>query len=244
MRMPWSGASAVVLGAVVLVLGMDYATFANTGDSLILGHVNRATSTTRLVNVGDGPALRLKSTDAGSAALAVTNDNKVRRLNADELDGRTATQLASHATTFRGGTRGAVVTGGLALWDTAVPAGNYQVSFQAVVLPSTGSASEPVPVVCGVVDALTLGPRTRIYTADSTTYVGNLPAAMSGAETVRIRPGQQPALICSTAGDMQGTDFTLFRPVTASFVKINSREVREAAVVPTQGVSGLGLRAH
>jgi hypothetical protein len=225
---------------------MDYATLANTGDSLILGHVNRASSTTRLVNVGDGPALRLKSTDEGSPALAVTNDSKVRRLNADELDGRTARQLASHAITFRAGKRGAVVTGGVGVWDAAVPAGNYQVSFQAVLFPSTGTALEPVPVVCGVVDALTLGPRTRIYTADSTTYVGSLPAAMSGAETVRIRPGQQPALVCSTAGNTPGTDFTLFRPVTASFVKINSRDVREAAVIAPGG-SGrafLGLRTH
>jgi hypothetical protein len=173
----------------------------------------------------------LKSTDGRSAALAVTNDTKVRQLNADELDGRTATQLASRATTFRAGKRGDVVTGGVGVWDVAVPAGNYQVSFQAVVFPSTGSALDPVPVVCGVVDVLTLGPRTRIYTADSTTYVGSLPAAMSGAETVRIRPGQQPALICSTEGNAPGTDFALFRPVTASFVKINSREVRSAAVV-------------
>ena len=227
----WLAAVSTAASATLLVLGMDYATLATTGDSLILGRTNRSDAPTVLTNTDDGPALRLKTAGRGSAALAVNGDSKVHRLNADELDGRTATDLASRAVAFRAGQRGDVIAG-TRMWRISVPVGSYQVSFKAIVIPSAGDPQSPTQVVCGVVDLLTFGPRTDVYTADSATYLGGFPAIMSGAETARVRPGQKPGLVCTTAANTPGTDFTLFKPVTASFLRINSRDVRRSVPVP------------
>jgi hypothetical protein len=227
-RIPSTKAFAVVAAAGVLVLGMDYATFATTGDSLILGHVNRAGETTVLKKTGAGPALRLNSARRHSPALALNSEAKVRHLNADELDGRNARQLTSRAVTFRAGHRGTVIHG-TRVWDLPVPVGAYQVSFKAVAIPSTGSPQAPTQLVCGVADLPTLATNYPfIYTAQVATYIGDFPAIISGSEAVRVRSGQRPGLLCTTAANSAGTKFTLFTPVTASFTRLNGRELRTA----------------
>ena len=70
--------------ALMLVVGLDYIAAATTGKSLILGQVNSANKTTTISNSGSGPALSLK---AGGPPLAVSNNKKVKNLNADLLDG-------------------------------------------------------------------------------------------------------------------------------------------------------------
>jgi hypothetical protein len=47
--------------AAVLVGGAELASYAATGDPLILGHANSAGITTSLKNLGRGPALSLNS---------------------------------------------------------------------------------------------------------------------------------------------------------------------------------------
>jgi hypothetical protein len=245
-RISWTGAVASVASACLLVVGVDYATFATTGNSLILGHINRAGQTTRLANTAGGTALRLSSSDDISPALAVNNDVKVRHLNAAELDGMTASSLASHAVTFTGGRRGDRIHG-IRVWNLPVPVGAYQVGFKAAVIPRRGSPQLPVQVVCGIADFNTIGPRTHIYTADSATYMGGFPAIMSGAEAVRIRPGTQPVLLCTTQSGATGTVFRLFAPVTASFTALNSRTVQTAQQIVTRGsqrMAGLRLLRH
>jgi hypothetical protein len=242
MRQRAASATAVVAAAGLLVLGVDCATYATTGSSLILGHFNHADSTTTLVTT-NGPALRLDAADQGSPALAISNDVKVRHLNAAKLDGNTAAQLGSHAVTYRAGRRKDVISG-LQIWSLPVTPGAYQVSFQATVIPTSGDPQSPVQVVCGVADLNTMGNNTHIYTADSSTYIGDFPAIMSGAEAIRVGPQQQPALICTTAGNSPATDFTLYKPVTASFIHINSHVVRAAQPLPSRGQRNLSLLPH
>lgn len=238
-------AVSVVAAAGILVIGTDFATLTATGDSLILGHVNKANETTVLKKTGAGPALRLNSANEASPALAVNNDAKVRHLNADELDGRTATQLASRAVTFKAGKPGAVVNR-LRIWDLPVAVGAYQVSFKAVAIPSTGTPQAPTQLVCGVADLPTLATGNPfIYTAQVATYIGDFPAIISGAEAVRVRSGQQPGVLCTTSSNTAGTKFTLFKPVTVSFTKINAREVRKAERLTTPpGARRAGLLAR
>jgi len=83
--------------------------------------------------------------------------------------------------------------------------------------------------VCGVVDVETLGEETRIYAAGADGYVANFPAFMSAADVVRVRPGQRPGIVCTSSDNV--TEFALFGPVTASFTRIDSREVRRAEPV-------------
>ncbi len=105
MIITWKGAAVSLTAAAMLVIGIDYATFAATGDSLLLGKINHAQTTTKLVKQGAGPVLRLTSTGDNKPSLAVSSPARVRRLNADMLDGRTASTLASRAVTYKGGSR-------------------------------------------------------------------------------------------------------------------------------------------
>ena len=110
-------------------------------------------------------------------------------------------------------------------------------AHRVIAIPDSGNPQSPVQVVCGVADLTRFGNNTHIYTADSATYIGDFPAIMSGAEAIRVRPGQQPALICTTGANTAGTDFT---PVTASFTRINSRVVRRADPVATANPQATG----
>ncbi len=225
MRISLKGAVATVAAAAMIVIGVDYVTFAASGDSLILGRFNAAAKATTLTRHGPGPVLRLNSAGPNSPALAVDSDAKVRHLNADAVDGRHASSLVSHAVTFKAGARGDVFHG-TAFWDLAVPPGVYQASFRALVTPAAGTASAPVDVICGIADLNTVGQSTHAYTADSASYNGQVPAIMSGAETIRIRSANRPGLACFTSTN---TDFKLFKPLSASFTKINSRSVQTAS---------------
>jgi hypothetical protein len=48
---------------------------------------------------------------------------------------------------------------------------------------------------------------------------------MSGADTVRIRQDADPGIVCTTSTN---TNFTLFKAITASFTRVNSRTVKTA----------------
>src|SRR4051812_41742179 len=110
MRFHLSTAVATVSAAALVVVGLDYTTYAVTGESLLLGRSNHAGSKTTIVRDGSGVALSLKS-GHGSPSLRVSSSDRVRRLNADLLDGRSAWKLATHAVSYRAGKRGDVVAG-------------------------------------------------------------------------------------------------------------------------------------
>jgi hypothetical protein len=236
-RISLNGAVATVAAAAMIVIGVDYVTFAASGDSVILGHLNAAANATTLTRHGPGPVLHLKSAGPNSPALAVDSDAKVRHLNADTVDGRHASSLVSHAVTFKAGARGDVFHG-TAFWDLDLAPGVYQASFKASVTPAAGTAIAPVDVICGIADLNTGGQSTHAYTADSASYHGQLPAFMSGAETIRIKTANQPGLACFTSTN---SDFKLFKPLSASFTKINSRSVQTASPVRVHGAAQLRL---
>jgi hypothetical protein len=233
MRVHLATAVATVSAAALVVVGLDYTTYAVTGDSLLLGRINHADRTTTIVRHGGGVALSLKSRH-GSPSLRVSSSARVRRLNADLLDGRNATDLASRAVSYRAGKRGDVVPGA-GFWRVDVAPGVYQVSFKAFVIPDAVAQGATVDVICGVADLNTLESNTRVYTADSSTYSNGFPTLMSGADTVRIGKNADPGIVCTTSTN---GDFTLFKAVTASFTHVNHRTVKTATPVPTQARPG------
>ena len=79
------------LAALIIAVGATGTAVAATGGTFILGKSNSATTLTTLSNT-KGTALSLKA-PSGSPALAVSNTNKVARLNADLLDGLNSSQL-------------------------------------------------------------------------------------------------------------------------------------------------------
>lgn len=230
MRLSRSALVATVSASALLVLGFDYTTYAVTGDSLLIGRANHADGATLLARHGRGPALSLKSWGHQAPSLRVSSSARVPRLNADLLDGKHASALATRAVSYRAGTRGDVVNGS-GFWRVKVTPGIYQVSFKAFVVPDAVAQGSSVDVICGVADLGTLGPHTNVYTADSATYDNQFPTLMSGSDTVRIKKNADPGIVCTTSS---GANLTLFEPITASFTHVDHREVRAATPVPAQ----------
>jgi hypothetical protein len=157
----------------------------------------------------------------------VSSPARVRRLNADLLDGKTAADFATNATTYKGGER-ADVYEGIAEWSLPLRPGVYQASFKAVVIPDSVAPGTTTEVVCGLADLSTIGEETHVYTADSATYAGQFPAFVSGAETVRITRSADPGMVCATSDQ---SAFTLYTPVTSSWTRVDHRTVEQASPV-------------
>lgn len=82
--------SALVVG-LVLLMATDYVAMAATGKTLILGKVNKSKKTTTIKS-SKGAALKLV-TKSGKPPLVVNEDTLVDNLNADKVDGKSASQL-------------------------------------------------------------------------------------------------------------------------------------------------------
>jgi len=215
---------ATLSAAVLIVIGIEFATFAATGDGFILGRANTSATATKLIKRAPGPALVLKSRGDGRPSLLVSSDARVRSLNADLLDGRHARTLASKAVTYRVGRRGDVVPG-VGAWSVNPRPGRYHVTFSVVAAPDS-SPDQTGGMICGVVDLDTLGPRTRVYAADSGTVIDGdtgIPIAMSGAEMVRIGRTANPGLYCGS----NSSAYTLLA-ASVSLTSISSRTVKTA----------------
>lgn len=101
---------AALAVAIALVGGTGVATAA-TGGTFILGRSNTASSRTGLTSTAGTPLSLTAKT--GYPPLAVSNDVKVPRLNADELDGLSSNDLQRRVTgTCAGGAMSAVSSSG------------------------------------------------------------------------------------------------------------------------------------
>jgi hypothetical protein len=110
----------------LLVMATDYVAIAATGKPVILGKLNTAGKTT-IIKSGSGPALKLV-TKPGKPPLAVKRSVLVKKLNADKVDGKSASQLGVRAQvhTFE------MDSGSTTFVErtfTDVPAGTYIASF-------------------------------------------------------------------------------------------------------------------
>ncbi len=85
---------AVIVG---LVFGVASVAFGKDGDFFILGALNPAESTSTLDKSGAGPALDLQ-VDSGPA-LAVSSAARVKKLNADKIDGLDSTAFVPAGST-------------------------------------------------------------------------------------------------------------------------------------------------
>jgi hypothetical protein len=217
---------AALAAAGLLVVAVDGATYAAAGDSLLLGRVNKADHATTIERTDRGPALRLDTRSSKDAPLRTNGTGKVVHLNADRVDGMHGKALASHAVTFKAGKRGQTISPA-GIWSTPVKPGLYQVTFDAMLWDMTNPP--PANFVCGVLDIATFGTNDQtIYVAASAAYFGGTnggpPASVSGAATVRIRPGTEPGAVCfPETGTLQ-----FFKPLRVTYTKINSRDSRTA----------------
>ncbi len=136
--------TAILVAAGLLVGGANLAAYAANGRPLLLGKINKETRSATVKNTGAGPALKLK-TRASAPPLAVSSSKKVKRLNADKLDGLSSGALATNSVVYTD-TDHATVHTSSPFWQVPIPAaGTYQLSYSVGIKPS----SSPNVVLCG-----------------------------------------------------------------------------------------------
>jgi hypothetical protein len=77
----------------MLVVRIDYLSFAATGRSMILGTSNSANKITKLTRTTSGPAMQFNVKNGRGAPIKVNSKGRVGKLNADLLDGKHARDL-------------------------------------------------------------------------------------------------------------------------------------------------------
>ena len=86
----------VLLAVLVLLAGANLAAYAANGGPVLLGKANKAAGTTTIKTTGKGAALKLTS-KKNKAPLAVSNSTKVKKLNADLVDGLSGPSLQNQS---------------------------------------------------------------------------------------------------------------------------------------------------
>ncbi len=127
----------VLLAAVVLIGGANVAAYAVNGRPLLLGSSNTETRPAVVKNTGNGPALSLRS-KAGAPSLAVSSKKKVKRLNADLLDGLDSSDLRTVARRYAVPSSGPYTSIGVGFPDLAP--GRYLASY--TIITSASSAPQ------------------------------------------------------------------------------------------------------
>lgn len=131
-RRPSLRSTATTLAAAaVLVGGADLASYAATGQPLVLGHHNAAGATTSLKNTGRGPALSLNSARS-VPPLTVNSSKLVKHLNADRLDGLRADQVNPSTIEYRLGGENATLSAAQHLVLIKAPPGDQEVSMDGI----------------------------------------------------------------------------------------------------------------
>jgi hypothetical protein len=128
--------------AAVLVGGADLASYAATGQPLVLGHANSAGGTTSLKNTGRGSALCL-NTGKKYAPLTVNSSKLVKHLNADKVGGKSASTLEPKTIRFHLGSPGRTFAGDTQhVFSAKVPKGTYQLGLTGLVTQSPSTSGD------------------------------------------------------------------------------------------------------
>jgi hypothetical protein len=175
-----------LVGATALVLGCaDAVGYAATGESLVLGHSNTSSTTTKLQSTGSGAALRLVSRK-GQPGLSVSNSQKVEKLNADKVDGRGAGSLDPAITIFPTGADNTPLPL-QAIYSTPLRAGTYELSINGYF-----QSTDPNGVICVAGDSTAANENPlvsyeKVYLFDFvTTGDGGPFAAVAQSNVVRV----------------------------------------------------------
>lgn len=139
--------TTVLLTAVLLVGAANLGAFAATGGPLLLGKSNTSDKTTKLKTTGKGAALSLKS-KSDEAPLAVSNDTKVAKLNADSIDGLDSSALRTTSYTYT--LSGTSTTNFLRFNLSGLPAGHYTAAYYVSTLINGGGTQASCYFYSGV----------------------------------------------------------------------------------------------
>jgi hypothetical protein len=185
--------------AAALVLALDYASFAATGKSALLGRLNKANKVTAFQRTSNGPAVKFL-TNAGQPPFAVNRSTKVPALNADLLDGKDASAFATRSTTkvLRYRTDGPASSTHTFPLGTLSP-GFYQVGYTVNMGGASATSATPVWGACHVHQVVSNGlVRSSLQASASSSSTGSSSneIALSATGVIDAAEGATPVLIC------------------------------------------------
>jgi hypothetical protein len=199
--------------AAVLVGGADLASYAATGQPLVLGHSNAAGTTTSLKNLGRGPALSLNSAKS-SPPLTVNSSKMVKHFNANKVGGRTAAQLNPSLLTYRLGRSNQTLSSGEHYFKIPSPQGQYAIGVHGIW---TGVSGDELS--CIVLDkrVLTTMNFALVYALPTATLADTNGNIIEQDAFASLRKHHTLVLGCQVSGS--GPD-TIVQPITFTFKKI------------------------
>ena len=206
-----SAITALAVG-IVLLAALDWAAAAATGRATILGTWNQADHTTTMKNTQKGPALDLRANKG--PALAVNNSKRIKKLNADELDGMNASDLAaSKQSVYIYGATGRV--GGFTQALPVQEPGSYLVAFSAQFVGAAGSLANPNTVTCHIVVSELSGTTliTKGIVAEGQVASIESPPAVSGTGSVVLGASDSISLQCTMSRPNQQWSTSALQPI-------------------------------
>lgn len=209
---------------IVLLAALDWAASAATGQSMILGHWNQADQTTTLKNTANGPALDLRAKKG--PALAVHSDNRIKNLNADELDGMSSSDFKTNRnTTYQWSV--ATHTGGFTQTIPAQEPGSYLITFNVQMNGAAGIPGTPNVINCRIIQnglSGTVAFQKAILAETQLTSV-DTPPALNGTSPLSVVAGDTLALDCTMTRNNQQWSTTQYQPVTVNLLRTDGSYV-------------------
>jgi hypothetical protein len=230
----------ILAAAGILVGGANLATFAATGQPLVLGHSNAAGTTTGLKNLGRGPALSLNSSKH-SPPLVVNSKKLVKHLNADRLGGKSASQINPAVSEYRIGSPGATISNAEHLFIIDAPAGDQEWSMTGIWTSDVSTDS----IICVLWDKrLLTNPSHIAYIYAQFQKQLSDPDSNFIDSTGLAHFGKHQKLLigCSTQGDT-GT-VRVAQPITFAFHKIAAHTKHGKPFSTTKSALRRGMSAR
>jgi hypothetical protein len=216
--------------AAVLVGGADLASYAATGNPLVLGHANTAGGTTSLRNSGRGPALSLNSIKS-APPLVVNSSQMVKHLNANQVGGQTAKQLEPKVWRYTLGKDGKHLSLGIHFVTVKIPSGTYQLQMSGV-LSSTGGPTDSYACAIGYQKKIVANDLTGLFTFGTGLY--QTAPVVSDTYTAQISKKRAVLIGCNTDSTSSGTGtVTTIKAIQFTFRAITVTDKRGKPFNPT-----------
>jgi hypothetical protein len=218
-----SGLVALTVG-IVLLAALDWAASAATGRAFVLGRWNQADHTTTLKNTAKGPALDLRAKKG--PALKVNNSNRIKKLNADKLDGMHGSDYKTNRNTIYQWSV-ATHTGGFTQAIPAQQPGSYLITFDLQLNGAAGEPGNPNVINCRIIQSGVSGAVTftKAVLADTQVTSIGTPPALNGTSPIIISEGDTLALDCTMTRNLQQWSTTQFQPISVNLLRTDGSAV-------------------
>jgi hypothetical protein len=212
-----SALTALAVG-IVLLTALDFAASAATGHAMILGKWNQADHKTVLKNTKQGVALDLRTKNG--PVLKVNNSKRIKKLNADKLDGMTGADYKTNRNTLYYWATPAH-TGGFSQVLPAQAPGSYLITYSVQLTGAAGDPANPTVINCRVVQSGVSGATIfdKSIIGESTVTSVGTPPALNGTGPAILAAGDSLRLSCTMTRNNQQWSTTPLQPLIVNLLR-------------------------